>query len=118
MAQISGSFATAENHPAVGEEAQERFSWTREAFLMADNDEIDVDEFMRQCLERHGIDIQAEYQERLADYTLNHAPRDYKAETERGDALRAAGLALPLCWIPEPQERWVQPPLPGKRDDG
>lgn len=21
-------------------------------------------------------------------------------------------------WYPEPQERWVQPPLPGKRDDG
>ena len=85
---------------------------------MASNEDFDVDEFMRQCLKKHGIDIQAEYQKRLADYALNHAPRDYKAETERGDALRAAGLALPLCWLPEPQERWVQPPLPGKRDDG
>lgn len=21
-------------------------------------------------------------------------------------------------WIPEPQEKWVQPEMPGKRDDG
>ena len=28
-------------------------------------------------------------------------PRDYATERARGDELRAQGLALPLCWLPE-----------------
>lgn len=30
----------------------------------------------------------------------------------RGDALRAAGIALPLCWLPDPQPRFVHPRVP------
>jgi hypothetical protein len=36
----------------------------------------------------------------------------------RGDDRRSQGLALPLCWLPEPQGRVVLPPLPRRRDDG
>ena len=50
--------------------------------------------------------------------TPREIPIERRIALERGDALRAAGLALPLCWLPEPQEKWVQPPMPGKRDDG
>jgi hypothetical protein len=48
--------------------------------------------------------------------TPTKPPRDYKAEAAHGDALRAAGLAVPLCWLPEPQERWQPPPLRGRRE--
>ncbi len=27
-------------------------------------------------------------------------PRDYAAETSRGEHLRATGRALPVCWLP------------------
>ena len=43
---------------------------------------------------------------------------DYPAIATLGDELRAQGLALPLCWLPEPQERAVLRPLPGRRGDG
>jgi hypothetical protein len=36
----------------------------------------------------------------------------------RGDELRARGAAAPLLWIPPDQPRWVQTPMPGRRDDG
>ena len=45
-------------------------------------------------------------------------PRDYAAETARGDALRAAGQAQPLCWLPQPQLKQILGDLPGKREDG
>jgi hypothetical protein len=35
-----------------------------------------------------------------------------------GDELRAAGLAVELCWLPPPQERVELGPMPGRREDG
>jgi hypothetical protein len=40
------------------------------------------------------------------------------AVAARGDSLRAQGLALNLCVLPEVQPRVALPPLPGCRDDG
>jgi hypothetical protein len=36
----------------------------------------------------------------------------------RGDELRRQGRAVPLCWLPPPQDRVALQPLPGKRADG
>jgi hypothetical protein len=41
-----------------------------------------------------------------------------QAVAARGDQLRACGRALPLCWLPEPQERAELGPMPGKQDNG
>jgi hypothetical protein len=48
-------------------------------------------------------------------------PDRFKARAEaaaRGDAMRAEGRALPLCWLPEPQPRAILGALPGRREDG
>jgi hypothetical protein len=36
----------------------------------------------------------------LRPWPWPEAPRDFAAEAEHGDRLRAHGLALPLCWLP------------------
>jgi hypothetical protein len=38
-------------------------------------------------------------------------PSDRDAVAAEGDELRAAGKALPLCWLPEPQPRFVHPEM-------
>jgi hypothetical protein len=37
---------------------------------------------------------------------------DRDAEARRGDELRAAGLALPLCWLPDPPDPQPEPDDP------
>lgn len=52
------------------------------------------------------------------DYYPRGLPADRLAALKRGDELRVAGKALPLCWLPPPQERIVLPPMPGKKIGG
>jgi hypothetical protein len=48
-------------------------------------------------------------------YELAEDLSDRQAIAAQGDRLRAEGRALPLCWIPAPQERAPLAPLPGRR---
>ena len=43
-----------------------------------------------------------------------HYATDRQGAMAKGDARRAAGKALPLCWLPESQGRHVFAELPGR----
>ena len=74
--------------------ANPRTSWAKHRDPQTEAPDLDIESFLADCFERHGRVYPPPFEARPKP------PRDYQAETVRGDALRAQGKAPPLCWLP------------------